>query len=281
MQIGNYALYAIETGRFRLDGGAMFGSVPKVIWQKSCKADDLNRIELASRVLLLVSKSKRVLVDTGLGTKLNDKETRIFGYDNRGEALLTQLDRLGLKASDITDVILTHLHFDHAGGATTASGESSVLTFPKARYYVQRGQWEQALRPTDKDRAGFKPIDFRPLLDAGLLEFVDGEMDFFENISLKVVHGHTPSLQLPLISDGHKTLLFCGDLIPTSAHLKPHYIMGFDLFPLTTLKEKQLLLNRAAAEKWLLFLQHDPAVTYGVARMEGAEFVWAEQSYEF
>src|SRR5262249_38441210 len=123
-------------------------------------------------------------------------------------------------------------------------------------------------------------MDFLPLLEAGLVEFVDGERVLFENISIKVMHGHTPSLQLPIISDGATTFLFCGDLVPTTAHLKPHYVMAFDLLPVTTMKEKQVLLGRAAAEQWLLFLQHDPTVTCGVVRWEGEEFVWARQSPE-
>ncbi len=280
MQIGEYHLFSIDTGRFRLDGGAMFGSIPKPLWQKACKADDLNRIELASRVLLLVGKSRRIIVDTGLGVKMGSKEANIYGYDPGHNELLVGLQKCGLKANDITDVILTHLHFDHVGGATTPAGDSNVPTFPKAKHYVQRGHWEHAINPNQKDRAGFKAGDFVPLAQAGLLKLVDGEAELFDNVSVKLVHGHTPSLQLPVVSDGNKTLLCCCDLVPTAAHVKPHYVMAFDLLPVTAIEEKRTLLGKAAADGWMLFLQHDATVTCGMVQADEKGFAWSDRSDE-
>jgi len=258
----------------------MFGVVPKALWQKDCDADDLNRIELASRVLLLVGMNKRIIVDTGLGAKLGSKDIRIYGYDTGRHELLRDVRKCGLEANDITDVILTHLHFDHAGGGTIMNGASNVPTFPNAKHYVQRAHWEHALNPNGKDGPSFKTGDFLPLADAGLIEFVDGEADLFENISLKLTHGHTPSLQLPIISDGKTTLFCCGDLVPTAAHVRPHYVMAYDLLPVTTIEEKKEYLGMAAKRGWILFLEHDPAVICGVVSTDRNGFTFAARSGE-
>ncbi len=278
MQIGCYQVFSVETGRFRLDGGSMFGSVPKALWQKYCDADDLNRIPLASRVLLLIGTNKRIIVDTGLGVKFASKEARIYDYDVSHHELLRGLWKYGIESNDITDVILTHLHFDHAGGCTTPEGGANTPTFSRAKHYVQKAHWEHALNPNEKDRAGFKPTDFLPLADAGLVELVDGEADLFENISVKLAHGHTPSLQLPVISDGKTTLFCCSDLVPTAVHVKLNYVMAYDLLPVTTIEEKKRFLGRASQEGWLLYLVHDPAIACGVVRNDGKDLAWVTRS---
>ncbi len=258
MKIGPYTIDPVETGRFALDGGAMFGVVPKPLWSRTNPSDDRNRITLAARALLLRDGRRTILVDNGNGSKFNDKLRDIYRLDTTGSELRSSLASLGVTPEAVTDVILTHLHFDHAGGSTLLVNGKAVPAFPNAKYYVQQEHWMQAMNPTPKDRASFFPDDFLPLKEAGVLEFTDGEGELFPGVSVLVMNGHTAAQQLPLISDGTTTLLFCCDLFPTTAHLPLPYVMAYDLRPLTTLSEKETVLERAAAEKWVLFFEHDP-----------------------
>jgi glyoxylase-like metal-dependent hydrolase (beta-lactamase superfamily II) len=258
MKIGNYEIRSIETGRFALDGGAMFGIVPYVFWSKTNPPDDRFRIELASRCLLIRGNGRVILVDDGNGSKFNDKLKDIYRLDTSRYDLLSSLRQNGISPEEVTDVILTHLHFDHAGGSTVRINGELLPTFPRARYYVQNKQWELSQQPTEKDRGSFMPDDFVPLMKHGVLELVDGEFEIFPGINLVVCNGHTAAQQLPLISDGTHTLLFCCDLVPTASHLPLPYIMAYDVRPLVTLEEKRRLLARAYEEQWLLFLEHDP-----------------------
>ena len=263
MKIGMYDLYPIETGRFALDGGAMFGIVPKPLWCKSNPPDDRNRIELAARALLVVGGGRRILVDNGNGNKFTEKQIDIYRLDTTQYDLTRSLRRHGFTPADITDVLLTHLHFDHAGGSTYR--ENGVLrpTFPNAKYFVQKAHWEQAMHPTEKDRGSFMPDDYLPLLEHGVLEFIDGEAEIFPSVSLVIVNGHTTAQQLPKISDGRKTVLYCCDVFPTTSHIPLPYIMAYDLRPLTTLEEKKKILKQAVDEEWILFFEHDPATAAG------------------
>jgi glyoxylase-like metal-dependent hydrolase (beta-lactamase superfamily II) len=258
MRIGAYEVQSLETGRFSLDGGAMFGVVPWFIWSKLIPPDDRQRIELAARCWLLRGNGKTILVDDGNGTKWNQKLKDIYNLNNTSGDLLSSLKNEGLRPEDITDVILTHLHFDHAGGSTTLVHGDLVPTFPNARYYVQKKQWELSEQPTEKDRASFIRDDFVPLMRHGVLELVDGPCELFPGIELLVTNGHTTAQQLPKISDGKTTMLFCCDLLPTTAHLPWPYVMSYDVRPLVTLEEKRTILNRAYDERWTLFLEHDP-----------------------
>jgi glyoxylase-like metal-dependent hydrolase (beta-lactamase superfamily II) len=276
MKIGFYDLHSIETGRLGLDGGAMFGSVPKPLWAKANPADERNRITLAARSLLLVGHHRKILVDNGCGTKLTPKLTDIYRLDTGQFELHRSLQRAGVPAEGITDVILTHLHWDHAGGSTVVENGELRPTFPNARYYVQKAHWDWAMQPTEKDRASFMPDDFMPLQERGVLEFVDGERELFPGISLLIVNGHTTAQQLPLISDGTTTLLFSCDLIPTTSHIPLPYIMGYDLRPLTTLEDKRRILARACDEQWVLFFQHDPNTSAGTVRRTEKGYVLGE-----
>lgn len=258
MRIGAYEILVIETGRFALDGGAMFGIIPKPLWERTNPADERNRIELAMRALLLVSGEKRILIDVGIGTKFTQKLRDIYRVDFSQSSLESSLAAHGFKFEDITEVILTHLHFDHAGGATTQTNGEIVPAFPKAQYYVQKQHWEWALKPTEKDRGSFMRDDFLPLHDHNALRFTDGPGEFLPGIELLVTNGHTEAQQLVKISDSKHTLLYCCDLIPTSSHVPLPYIMGYDLRPLITLEEKRTILTHAVEENWLLFLEHDP-----------------------
>jgi len=257
MKIGNYELFAIETGQFALDGGAMFGVVPKVLWSKTNPADDRNRITLMMRALLIVSDGRKILVDTGAGTKLPAKFQEIYGIDNSQYSLVNSLRRYQVDVSDVTDVIITHLHFDHTGGATTLENGVVKPTFPNAIYYIQRKQFEWGLNPSERDKASFFAENFLPLQEAKQLQILEGECELFPGISLIVVNGHTPSQQLVKIS-GETTLVYCADLIPTSSHIPIPYVMGYDLYPLTTIEEKKKLLTQAEKEQWILYFEHDP-----------------------
>ncbi|MBP1690650.1 MAG: Glyoxylase, beta-lactamase superfamily [Bacteroidetes bacterium] len=258
MIIGPYDLRSIETGSFALDGGAMFGVVPKPLWEKEHPADERNRIRMAARVLLIRGGGRTILVDTGNGEPDDPKRKDIFKFDTSQASLLTSLARAGVAPGDVTDVILTHLHFDHAGGATRRVNGALQPTFPHARYHVQKAHWEAASRPTERDRASFVEENYLPLHDAGQLEFIDGEGELFPGIRLFTVFGHTTALQCPQISDGTTTLFYCADLVPLRSHVRLPWIMGYDLRPLVTLEEKRTILQRAFEEHWVLFFEHDP-----------------------
>jgi glyoxylase-like metal-dependent hydrolase (beta-lactamase superfamily II) len=258
MKIGPYQIDPVETGRFALDGGAMFGVVPWVMWSLTNVPDDRRRITLAARCLMLRGNGRTILVDTGNGSKFSEKLKDIYRLDTEHSSLERSLGALGVRRSDVTDVVLTHLHFDHAGGATMVDSGKLVPAFRNARYYVQARHWERALRPSEKDRASFMKDDYLPLREHGVLELVDGEGELFPGIDVIVCEGHTDAQQLPRITDGAKTLLFCCDLLPTTSHVPLPYVMAYDLRPLATIEEKKRVLTRACEEGWTLFLEHDP-----------------------
>jgi len=259
MKIGDYTILPVQTGLFKLDGGAMFGVVPKNLWQKSNPSDEQNRIDMCTRALLLISDKKKILVDTGIGYKLAEKLNSIYAVDFSEYTLEKGLSVYGLSKSDITDVILTHLHFDHAGGNTIFDeNKNAVPAFPNAVYHVQKEQYEWALNPTDRDRASFFPENYKPLETAGRLAFTEGEHEFDEFITLLPVNGHTSHMQLVKLTDGEETLLYLADLVPTAGHIPAPFIMGYDLYPLTTLDEKKKYLKLIADNKWTVVFEHDP-----------------------
>lgn len=258
MKIGPYAIHSIETGLFSLDGGAMFGIVPWVFWSKTNPPDERQRIRLAARCWLIQGNGRTILVDDGNGTKWPEKLKDIYRLDNSNADLLSSIKKCGVRREDVTDVLLTHLHFDHAGGSTMVEDGRLVPTFPKAKYYVQKAHWELSQHPTEKDRASFMSDDFAPLMERKLLELVEGEIELFPGVQLLVCNGHTSAQQLPKISDGKTTMLFCCDLVPTASHVPLPYIMAYDVRPLVTLEEKKKILPRACEEGWILFLEHDP-----------------------
>ncbi len=254
MHIGEYKLNSIQTGSFKLDGGAMFGVVPKNLWQKTNPSDGQNRIDMCTRALLLDNGQRKILIDTGLGYKLSEKVNKIYDVDFSENTLEKSLDKLNLKKEDITDIILTHLHFDHAGGNTYYDDKRKLRpSFPNAIYHVQKKQYEWALNPTERDKASFFPLE-----EAKVLNLVNGEFKFDESITLLPVNGHTSNMQLIKISDGDKVLLYTADLIPTAGHIPAPYIMGYDLFPLTTLAEKHKYLKDISDKNWTVFFEHDP-----------------------
>lgn len=255
MQIGSWQVDLLGDGEFALDGGAMFGVVPRPLWERTNPPDAKNRIDMALRCLLLRGHGRVVLVDTGVGGKFDEKGRSIYRIDHSRTDLVRELSSLGVAPGDVTDVVLTHLHFDHAGGATTAQG----LQFPGARHYVQKAHLAWALQPSEKDRASFLPENVQPLVDSGRLELLDGPEEILPDVELAVVHGHTPALQAVLVK-GEPSLFLASDLVPMAPHVRLPYIMAYDVAPLVTLEEKKLWLARAAAEEWLVVFQHDPVV---------------------
>jgi glyoxylase-like metal-dependent hydrolase (beta-lactamase superfamily II) len=258
MNIGKFSIEAVETGLFSLDGGAMFGVVPKVMWSKSYHpGDELNRIPLQARPLLVRWEGHIMLIDNGNGTKFNDKFASIYKIDRENSSIEKALEKHGVKPEDITDVLLTHLHFDHAGGSTRLEDGKAVPAFPNAYYYVQKEHLQWAKNPTEKDRASFIKDDFMPLEENSLLVQLDGPGTLFEGIDVIPHYGHTEAMQLIKISDGGQTLLYCADLCPTAAHIPVPFVMGYDNFPLRTIEEKKRILPQAYEEGWVLAFEHD------------------------
>ncbi|MFP4369656.1 MAG: MBL fold metallo-hydrolase [Candidatus Kapaibacterium sp.] len=265
MNLGKFKIDAVDTGIFGLDGGSMFGVVPKAIWKKAYdEGDSENRIPLAARLMLIRYDDKIILVDTGNGTKYDKKFQKIFDIDRDNSDINVGLKKFGLQREDITDVILTHLHFDHAGGATMPdSSGKPVPTFPNAKYYVQKDQLEWGKNPTLKDKGSFIKDDFMPLEADGMLETLDGDGDLFPGISMINVHGHTKAMQMVKVSDEGSSILYAADLCPTGTHIRLPFIMGYDNFPLTALEEKKKFWPQAADGNWIIFFEHDAKIQAG------------------
>lgn len=267
LKIGEYDVFPIPTGLFGLDGGAMFGTVPKALWEKTNPADEQNRIQMEARALLLQSKSKNILIDTGnggdfiakYGEKLGGKFAELYNVDESGPSLRKSLAIHGLKPEDITDVILTHLHFDHAGGATTEVNQQIKPTFPNAKYYVQSENLKTAQHPNVREKASYLQANFQPLIDAGQLILVNGPtQNLLPNISVWVSNGHTTGHQVVIVEDDKNKLIYCGDVIPTSTHVRSAWVMGYDLNPLQIIEEKTQLLKSSLTKSTYFFFEHDP-----------------------
>lgn len=256
-QVGDVKVYLLRDSVYRTDAGAIFGIVPKPTWSKHAKPDRRGRVPLAVNCYLIQSKRRNVLVDTGLGNKLNAKWRDVYAVKKDG-ALLEELAEVGVSPDDIDVVILTHLHFDHAGGATTVDDEGVLrITFPKATYFVQRRDWLDATRPNERTRGGYRPEDFLPLKEAGRLRLLEGDQFVTKNVSLVVTGGHTTAHQVVRVASRRRVGYFPGDIIPTAAYFPPAYGTAYDLHPLTTLEAKKTLLRRAVRRRALLFLPHE------------------------
>lgn len=266
MKLGAFDIYPVTDGRFRLDGGAMFGVVPKALWQKCCPADDLNRIPLHLNCLLIRAHGKHVLVDTGLGDKEDAKFHAMFAVE-RTPSLRDSLHRQGLTPNDIHLVINTHLHFDHAGGNTITNGNGALLpAFPKATYYVQQGEYDDATAANERTRASYRQNNFTPVAQLNQWELIQGDTQLLPGITTVVTAGHTRFHQSVKVESEGRVAFFLGDLIPTVSHLPLPYIMGYDLDPLRTLDTKRRVLDQAFAENWLLLFEHDPLIQAGHLR---------------
>lgn len=266
MQFGDFDLHSISDGFFRLDGGAMFGIVPKVLWERRAPADDANRITLALRPLLVKTPSHVVLIDAGAGDKMTPRDVEVFGRDRR-EHLDLSLARAGVTRADIDLVIATHLHFDHAGGFTSLVDGVLQPTFPRARYLIRRGDWEDATHPHERNRASYLAENFLPLEHAGVIDFIDEDSEVVPGIRVRRTGGHTLHHQIVEVRSAGRTAVFAADLIPTTAHVDEAWIMGYDLYPLDTLAFKRQFLREAIAGEYVIFFEHDPRVPAGVIRL--------------
>ncbi len=290
--VGGLRCITLEAGRIRLDGGAMFGVVPKPLWSKRIPADERNRIPLAMRCLLIEHPGGLVLVDTGLGNKQDAKFQDIYGVENRGSSGATQLEDglldLGYTPGEVTMVINTHLHFDHAGGNTAdrrAAGQGEEtdravaaveLAFPNATYVVQRRELEFARIRNERIRASYLAPNFDPVEAAGRWKLLDGDSEVLPGISVRLTPGHVPFHQSVVIQDQGETAVFLGDVMPTAAHLPLPWIMGYDLEPLRTLESKRGLVAEAADGNWRFVFEHDPVVAFGRVVREGRDVALAD-----
>jgi glyoxylase-like metal-dependent hydrolase (beta-lactamase superfamily II) len=254
-------LYTINTGYFRLDGGAMFGVVPKTIWNHLNPADGNNLCNWAMRSLLIEDGDRLILIDNGLGDK---QDAKFFShYHLNGEDSLDRSLALnGFHRNDITDVILTHLHFDHSGGSIHREGDRLLPSFPNALYWSNDRHWAWATEPNDREKASFLKENILPIRESGQLRMVlqeEGKHSVFsDNITIRFVNGHTEAMMLPQVQYGDRTIVFMADLLPAAAHLPLPYVMAYDMFPLTTMQEKKAFLNEAADKDYILFFEHDP-----------------------
>ena len=262
MRFGGLDVHVISDGTFKLDAGALFGVVPRPLWQRKVKADRRNRVQMGLNCLLIQSNNHNFLVDTGVGKKEPDKVKDIYGLS--AGKLLKGLKNHGLGPRDIDAVILSHLHFDHVGGCTRFNSKGEVVcTFPKAKYMVQRADWEEATHPNERNTAAYHPDDFEPLLNSKQLELLDGDTEVERGVEAVLTGGHSAGHQIILAGTGRRKAVIMGDLMPTTHHLPLPYIPAFDLFPMDTLEKKRELLAQAEEQGWLLIFAHDPEKVAG------------------
>lgn len=272
--VGTLTVHAIQAGGQKLDGGAMFGVVPKPLWERRIPADERNRIQLGMRCLLVEHASGLVLIDTGAGNKEEKKFKNIYGIENEGADGRTLLEdglrEIGVRPEDVAIVINTHLHFDHAGGNTYRDESGTVRpSFPNARYFVKRGEYDYATHTNERTSASYFERNFMPVVATGKFEFVSREREIVKGIRVVPTPGHTPFHQSVLIDSGGERAFFLGDLCPTHAHLPLPWIMGYDVEPLVTLETKRRILHQAEDEGWLLIFEHDANVAWGHVEHDG------------
>jgi glyoxylase-like metal-dependent hydrolase (beta-lactamase superfamily II) len=271
MLLGDYRIETIPDTEFRLDGGAMFGVVPRVLWEKICPPDEFNRIRLNTNCLFIETPTEKILIETGIGEKWTEKEKKIYGIFRTKSFAEMLFEKTDCKPEDISIVINTHLHFDHCGGNTilpnelrithyeSRESENQKLTpqFPNARYFISKSELEHAENPHERDKASYLSENWRPLQESGQLELKDDVYEVVKGLTMQQVRGHNGSMQTVCLEKDNQTIYGFADLIPTRAHLSPAWIMGYDLFPLETLENKKRLLQQAIAENWLCFFYHD------------------------
>jgi glyoxylase-like metal-dependent hydrolase (beta-lactamase superfamily II) len=279
LRVGRYELASVDGGTFALDGGGMFGVIPRVVWERVAPPDARHRIRLAARSLVARDRDagRVILVDLGVGAKWDARARDRYGLEPAPGGLAAGLGRLGIAPAEVTDVVLTHLHLGHAGGVTVAGPDGALsLAFPQAVHHVQRRAWQWAHAPSEKDRGSFLPIDFELLAHSPTLHLVDGEEPLFPDVELIVSEGHTVAQQLPRFRGEGVHLTCCADVIPTHLHLRPTWGMAHDLQPLTVIEEKKVLLAEALEDDGILFFGHDPAMAAARLREEDGQPAFRE-----
>jgi len=250
----------VSDGTYISDGGAFFGVVPKTLWSRKVVPDELNRLHAGLNSLLIRTGGKNILVETGIGNKLPEKMVQIY---TQPALLLENLHAIGVAPEDIDIVINTHLHFDHCGWNTVRRGDGFAATFPKAKYYVQRGEWEHGRRQLERDAVSYMSPNYDPLLESGQMDLIEGDREIVPGVAVKVFRGHTADMQAVVVSGGGKTACYISDLIPTSWHLDLTWVMAFDLFPLDTIESRKRYYAQAIPERWLTVFTHDDATPWG------------------
>jgi glyoxylase-like metal-dependent hydrolase (beta-lactamase superfamily II) len=273
MRLGALELIPLLDRHFRLDGGAMFGVVPKPLWEKRAPADERNRISMAMRPLLVRTGDKTMIIDAGAGEKMPAKLQEIYGFD-KAETLDASLAAAGLGAEDIDIVLASHLHFDHAGGFTARDAAGAIVPrFPRARYVIHAGEFADATHAHERNRASYFDENYVPLRDAGVVDFIDGDQEIVPGVRVRRTGGHTRWHQIVYLESGGQTAVFAADLIPTAAHVDLPWIMGYDLYPMETLEFKRAFLREAIEGEYVIFFEHDPLITAGYIRHRGGKIV--------
>lgn len=269
-------VHAVVEGRLALDGGAMFGVVPRVLWERRFPPDERNRVSLVTRSMLVEVEGRLILVDLGMGSRWDGQHRAMFGLEHGG-GLDAALGHLGRTRAEITDVVLSHLHFDVAGGTTREEGGELRLSYPNATVHLQRRQWKWAHQPAEKDAGSYRRPDFSLLERSGKLHLLEGSTELYPGVHLFVSEGHSVGMQLVRLEADGEALVFCADLIPTTAHLHAPWVSAFDLYPLTTIEEKRQLLAQAVEEGWKLFFARDPHVAICTVKDDGSGQVVVDQ----
>ncbi|MEN3043791.1 MAG: MBL fold metallo-hydrolase [Candidatus Hydrothermales bacterium] len=271
--LGDFKIIHLSFGTFKLDGGAMFGIVPKVLWSKSAKSDKRNRITLGLNPILIMGKNFNVLVDNGTGNKYSEKEIDIYGIKLKSDPFKPY----GIKKEDITHVILTHLHFDHAGGSTEYINGNLKITYPNATYFVQKKEFEDAINPNERTKASYRREDFEPLYNENKIKLLEGDTEILKGIKVINTGGHTEGHQVVLIENKGEKAIYFGDIVPTSYHIPLPYIMGFDTHPLLNLEIRRKYYDLASKEKWLCFFEHDTIPKAGLIKeIEKGKYIFEE-----
>lgn len=262
--LGDFELTVVSDGIYRLDGGAFFGVVPKVMWEKKLRADEKNRVSSGLNSLVVRTGRQTVLIETAIGNKLSEKMIGIYGQPAR---LLENLHAAGISADQVDIVINTHLHFDHCGWNTRGEGKSVVATFPNARYYVQHGEWQRAQSPSERDAISYISDNYNPLVESGQMQLLHGDHEIVPGVSVKVFPGHTRDMQAVIIKSGGHTACYISDLIPTTAHISIAWGMGFDLYPLDVIESRKRYYEKAVPEKWLTVFTHDATTPWAYVKI--------------
>jgi glyoxylase-like metal-dependent hydrolase (beta-lactamase superfamily II) len=263
--LGDFELTVVSDGTYFLDGGALFGVVPKTMWSKKAKPDELNRLDAGLNSLLVRTGEKNILIETGIGNKLPEKLAQIYRQPAK---LLDNLHAAGVAPEDVDIVINTHLHFDHCGWNTVRRGDQFVATFPKAKYYVQKGEWEHGRLQLERDAISYMSPNYDPLIESGRMVLLQGDLELLHGISVKVFRGHTANMQAVIVESGGQKACYISDLIPTSAHLDLTWVMAFDVLPLETIESRKKYYASALPEKWITVFTHDDSTPWGIVERE-------------